>query len=53
MARPLRLAYAGALYHLTVRGNARQDLFLDDEDRRRFLAVPERVVAGYHLVLHA
>lgn len=53
MARPLRLAYAGALYHLTVRGNARQDIFLDDEDRWRFLGVLERVVARCHLVLHA
>ena len=35
MARPLRLIYAGLLHHLTARGNARQDLLLDDEDRRR------------------
>jgi len=53
MARPLRLEYAGALYHVTARGNARQDIFLDDEDRRRFLGVLERVVARFHLVLHA
>lgn len=37
MARPLRLEYAGALYHLTARGNARADIFVDDNDRRRFL----------------
>lgn len=37
MARPLRLEFAGALYHLTARGNARADIFADDEDRRRFL----------------
>jgi putative transposase len=37
MARPLRLEYAGALYHLTARGNARADIFADDEDRRLFL----------------
>lgn len=53
MARPLRLAYAGALYHSTARGNARQDIFLDDEDRRRFLGVLERIVSRFHLVLHA
>ena len=53
MARPLRLEYAGALYHVTARGNARQDIFLDDEDRRRFLGVLERVVARFHLLLHA
>ena len=39
MARPLRLEYAGALYHLTSRGNAQQDIFLDDADRRIFLRV--------------
>ena len=37
MARPLRLEFPGAVYHLTARGNARQDIYLDDSDRRRFL----------------
>ncbi|MDP2239479.1 MAG: transposase [Burkholderiales bacterium] len=31
------MEYAGALYHLTARGNARADIFVDDDDRRRFL----------------
>jgi len=30
MARPLRLEYPGALYHITSRGNARQDIYLDE-----------------------
>ena len=38
MARPLRLEYAGALYHVTARGNVRQDILLDDKARWRFLA---------------
>jgi len=37
VARPLRLEFAGALYHLTARGNARGDIFSDDEDRQLFL----------------
>ncbi len=37
MARPLRLEFPGALYHVTARGNARQKIFLDKEDRHRFL----------------
>lgn len=53
MARPLRLEYAGALYHVTARGNARQDIFLDDDDRQRFLGVLDRVVSRFHLLLHA
>jgi REP-associated tyrosine transposase len=37
MARPLRVHLPGALYHVMSRGNARQDIFLDDDDRARFL----------------
>ncbi len=37
MARPLRLEFAGALYHVMARGNARQPIFRDDEDRRAFV----------------
>ena len=37
MTRPLRLEFAGALYHVTARGNARQKIFLADEDRHGFL----------------
>jgi len=53
MARPLRIEFPGALYHVTARGNARQDIFLDDEDRNRFLSVLEQVVSRFHLVVHA
>ena len=44
MARPLRLEFPGAVYHLTARGNARQDVFLDDADRARFLALLGREI---------
>jgi len=37
MARPLRIEFPGALYHVTSRGNARQPIFLDDRDRFFFL----------------
>jgi len=33
MARPLRLEFPGAVYHVTSRGNARQDMVADDRDR--------------------
>jgi hypothetical protein len=39
MARPLFLEFAGALYHLTARGNAEEDIFRDDADREEFLSV--------------
>src|SRR5438093_96617 len=37
MSRPLRLEFPGSLWHVTVRGNERRDIFLDDTDRNRFL----------------
>jgi putative transposase len=38
MARKLRVQYAGAIYHVTFRGNARQAIFGDDRDRERLTA---------------
>ena len=37
MARQLRLEYTGAIYHVMSRGDRQEAIFLDDEDRRRFL----------------
>ena len=37
MARPLRIEFEGALYHVMARGNARADIFLDDDDRQVFI----------------
>jgi len=53
MARPLRLAYPGAVYHVTSRGNARQRIYADDADRETFLAVLEAMVRRYHWLCHA
>ncbi len=36
MARPLRLEFSGALYHVTSRGDRREDIFLDDDDRMSY-----------------
>jgi putative transposase len=36
MSRPLRIEFAGALYHVIARGNAREAIFLDNEDRQTF-----------------
>src|SRR5262245_44061746 len=38
MARPLRVHLPGALYHVMSRGNAKQQIFFDVEDRQTFLA---------------
>lgn len=37
MARPLRIEFEGALYHVMARGNAQGDIFLDDDDRHAFI----------------
>ena len=37
MARPLRIQYPGAYYHVTCRGNERKEIFLDAHDREVFL----------------
>lgn len=38
MPRKLRIEYPGAIYHVMNRGDQREDIFKDDEDRRRLLA---------------
>ena len=37
MARGIRIQSAGAYYHVMARGNRREDIFHDDDDRRFFL----------------
>ena len=53
MARPLRLEFPGALYHLTARGNARQPIYRDDTDRRDFLELCGAVCDRFHWQAHA
>jgi putative transposase len=37
MARPLRIEFPDAVYHITSRGNGRADIYLDERDRESFL----------------
>ncbi len=53
MARPLRIEYAGALYHVTSRGNGRENIYLDDEDRVLFLRVLGEVCDLFNWSVHA
>jgi len=54
MARPLRIEYEGAVYHVTSRGHARADIYLSDDDREMFLDVPWHVVVErFGWVCHA
>lgn len=53
MARPLRLEFAGALYHITSRGDRREDIYEGDADRQAFLSVLASVCVQYNWVCHA
>jgi REP element-mobilizing transposase RayT len=53
MARPLRIEFSGAVYHVTSRGNARQNIFFDDADRQVFLKVLGNVIEKYNWLCHA
>ena len=53
MARPLRIEYPGALYHVTSRGDRQEAIFDDDRDRRAFLSVLGEVVSRFHWRCHA
>ena len=66
MARPLRIEFPGAVYHVTSRGDRREAIFADDTDRAALLAVLGRTMVRfdaqvlayclmgnhYHLVLY-
>ena len=66
MARPLRIEFPGAVYHVTARGDRREDIFVDDKDRQALLAVVAQASSRfdaqalayclmdnhYHFVLH-
>jgi putative transposase len=53
MARLLRIEYAHGLYHITARGNARMDIFLNDTHRGRFLEILSRTCERHNGLCHA
>ena len=66
MSRPLRIEFPGAIYHVTSRGDRREPIFVDDQDRHALLAVTGQAMDRfdaqvlayclmgnhYHFVLH-
>ena len=52
MARPLRIQYPGAFYHVTTRGNERKDVFKNKKDRERFLSYLESATERYFARVH-
>ncbi|MAT92070.1 MAG: addiction module toxin RelE [Halioglobus sp.] len=53
MSRPLRIEFPGAFYHVTSRGNARQTVFREQRDYRKFLGLFGDCCARYQWLCHA
>ena len=53
MARPPRTQSSGDVYHVTGRGNRRQEIFVDDTDRSRLIALLEAVCERSKWQIHA
>ena len=53
MARPIRVEHAGAVYHVTDRGNERKAIYRDNADRLRFLETVEEAVTRFGVVVPA
>ncbi len=53
MARPLRIEFPGAVYHVTARGDRQESIFEDDADRQLFLETISEVVTRFNWTCHA
>ena len=52
MARPLRIEFPNAFYHVTSLGNERKTVFRNNRDRERFLSYLESAHERYGAILH-
>jgi putative transposase len=53
MARPLRIEFAGALYHVTSRGDGREDIYAGGDNRKVWLEVLGQVCDRFNWAIHA
>lgn len=53
MARPLRITYPGAFYHITSRGNEHKPVFKGNRDREKLFEYPQSTALRYRAVIHA
>ncbi len=53
MARSPRIEFSGAFYHIIVRGNQKQSIFIDDGDRREYLARVQFYKAKLKFILYS
>jgi putative transposase len=53
MARPIRLDYPDTFYHVLSRGNERRDIFYEEKDYHKFLAILAKMVDRLKVEVHA
>jgi len=53
MARPMRIDYPGAVHHIFFRGNRKEDIFIDGEDRVHFLDLLKEKKNRYNVKIYA
>src|SRR3990167_10852481 len=53
MVRPLRIEYPGGLYHITSRGNRKEDIYLSTDDRYHFLSILGDTCKKYDWLCHS
>ncbi|MGB9499639.1 MAG: transposase [Dissulfuribacterales bacterium] len=53
MSRARRVEFEGALYHVLARGNARQDIFMDDRDRLLFIDLIGEMAVRFEIDVYA
>lgn len=53
MARPVRVEFSGAVYHVTARGNERRAIVRDAKDRQRFVETVAEMVERFGVRVHA
>jgi putative transposase len=53
MAKPIRIEFAGALYHVTERGDRQEAIFLNVQDRIDFLTILEKIVDRFNWLIQA
>jgi REP-associated tyrosine transposase len=52
MARPLRVEYPGAFYHVINRGNNRENIYRNDRDKEKFLECLEKASERFSITIH-
>ena len=52
MARPLRIEYPNAYYHVINRGNAGENIFLNERDKEKFLEYLSIAAERFSLIIH-